>query len=168
MKGSGYNLCPIQIVPDTVCSRYNMFPIQFVPDTICSRYNLCRYILCRYKLCRYNLCRYNLYMNPFYSLSVGTGFQSNSYQCSYLAPACCCPHCCWNNAAAAVGCCSTRSASAASCCSALASFLPVGRWILPYRRHRRYLPVGPGAADTAAHHCCPYSDSTAPAAVVSC
>ncbi len=32
MKGSRYNLCPIQIVPGTVCSRYNLFPIQYVPD----------------------------------------------------------------------------------------------------------------------------------------
>ncbi len=40
MKGSRYNLCPIQIVPDIVCSRYNLFPIQYVPDTVCSRYSL--------------------------------------------------------------------------------------------------------------------------------
>jgi hypothetical protein len=63
MKGRRYNLCPIQIVADTICARYNLCPISFVPDTICAQYNLCRYNLCRYKLCRYNLCRYNLYMN---------------------------------------------------------------------------------------------------------
>ncbi len=62
MKGSRYNLCPIQIVPDTVCSRYNLFPIQFVPD--CSRYNMFPIQFVPDTICsRYNLCRYNLYMN---------------------------------------------------------------------------------------------------------
>ncbi len=64
MKGSRYNLCPIQFVPDTVCSRYNLFPIQFVSDTNCADTN-CADTICADTICsRYNLCRYNLYMNP--------------------------------------------------------------------------------------------------------
>jgi hypothetical protein len=63
MKGSRHNLCPIQFVPDTVCSRYNLFPIQFVSNTNCADTN-CADTICADTICsRYNLCRYNLYMN---------------------------------------------------------------------------------------------------------
>ncbi len=85
MKGSRYNLFPIQFVPDTIGSRYNLFPIQYVPDTVCSRYSLfpiqfvpdticadticadtnCADTICADTICADTICTSTIFCAPF-------------------------------------------------------------------------------------------------------
>ena len=94
MKGSRYNLCPIQFVPDTVCSRYNLFPIQFVSDTNCADTN-CADTICADTICsRYNLCQYNLYMNHqyLYLIEYLLAFELRAVFYHYYQELCCLYH----------------------------------------------------------------------------
>ncbi len=93
MKGSRYSLCPIQFVPDTICSRYSLFPIQFVPDTICAD-TICADTNCADTICADTICTDSKPVPEFFfqirkltSDSVGgpdCGKYSNSYWCKTL------------------------------------------------------------------------------------